>query len=450
MSLTQKKIAIGGLSFIFFVSVVFVNALEYQKHRPERHPEAVINAETKVCIDCHMEKGISKLTIASWKESRHAEKGVGCADCHGSDEDVVHRVKGVVLASKCASCHKEQYKDFGGSAHARAWLSMQNSPQYKDLSSDVRDSSCARCHNVGELRLKSLMGGDPKEEAKKEESMDEFFSDDEDNGKQTEEAILDPTDEKVSIGRCDSCHTRHRFDVKEAQKPEACLTCHLTHDGFGQSRTYEEAKHGVIYNLEKNLYFEKSPKDRRAPVCTTCHMSKGGHDVSRGISIGGVVGATVEAPKTSGFKLPVIPQQKFEEARINMTMVCQNCHSSKFGNRQLDMADNMKKEADKIFIQAVDVVEQLHKDGLVKYSPEKDFFVRQGKNTKMTKILIGTKETEPIRHLVEDLYISYTTTWKSAYHMDPERSYWEGFVPLNRKLSEIKAEATKLRKGASK
>ena len=36
-----------------------------------------------------------------------------------------------------------------------------------------------------------------------------------------------------SKGSCTSCHTRHRFSVAEARKPEACDQCHLQARSLG-------------------------------------------------------------------------------------------------------------------------------------------------------------------------------------------------------------------------
>ena len=92
-------------------------------------------------------------------------------------------------------------------------------------------------------------------------------------------------------GKCDSCHTRHRFTAAEARRPEACMTCHMGFD-HPQWEMYSTSKHGSIYAIEgsrwnwslelsdwfKNPY-EASATRPRAPVCVTCHMPNGDHSV---------------------------------------------------------------------------------------------------------------------------------------------------------------------------
>ncbi|HIE29012.1 TPA: hypothetical protein EYP66_17190 [Candidatus Poribacteria bacterium] len=44
-----------------------------------------------------------------------------------------------------------------------------------------------------------------------------------------------------SLGSCTYCHTRHKFSVAEARKPETCGQCHLGPD-HPQHEIYEESK----------------------------------------------------------------------------------------------------------------------------------------------------------------------------------------------------------------
>jgi hypothetical protein len=61
-----------------------------------------------------------------------------------------------------------------------------------------------------------------------------------------------------SKGSCTSCHTRHRFSVAEARKPEACDQCHLGPD-HPQIEIYEESKHGTIYTPTRTSTISMPP-----------------------------------------------------------------------------------------------------------------------------------------------------------------------------------------------
>ena len=69
---------------------------------------------------------------------------------------------------------------------------------------------------------------------------------------------------------CNSCHTRHMFSKAEAQKPQACQTCHMGFD-HPQWEMWSSSKHGSIAL--------SGGEAGRAPVCQTCHMPGGDHGV---------------------------------------------------------------------------------------------------------------------------------------------------------------------------
>ncbi len=89
-----------------------------------------------------------------------------------------------------------------------------------------------------------------------------------------------------SKGSCTSCHTRHRFSVMEARKPEACGQCHLGPD-HPQIEIYMESKHGDIYTAFGDGYnWDSAPGtwtpgvDYRGPTCASCHMSGAGETMT--------------------------------------------------------------------------------------------------------------------------------------------------------------------------
>ena len=41
--------------------------------------------ESQACIACHM-KGAAPLAVQQWSTSRHAQKGIGCFECHQADK----------------------------------------------------------------------------------------------------------------------------------------------------------------------------------------------------------------------------------------------------------------------------------------------------------------------------------------------------------------------------
>ena len=177
----------------------------------EKAPE-----ESRPCVKCHMEKGITGSAIRDWQLSKHAEKGVACANCHipvseaspgiassaSACED--KRVRRRVSPRNCAVCHPDKFEQFSQGKHSVAWGTMISMPttamQPHALIEGMK--GCGGCHRVG---------------------LDE--------------------------GKCDSCHTRHRFIAAEARRPEACMTCHMGFD-HPQAEMYATSKHGSIYAIE--------------------------------------------------------------------------------------------------------------------------------------------------------------------------------------------------------
>ena len=126
MSLKAKQLVIAALGGLFLLSLVFVQWMEVARKREEAglaRPKIAIPASSKQCVDCHAQTtpGI----IAHWKGSTHAEKGVGCVECHhadGADADAfVHygaQIAAVVTPLDCSRCHAEVFREFERSHHA--------------------------------------------------------------------------------------------------------------------------------------------------------------------------------------------------------------------------------------------------------------------------------------------------------------------------------------------
>ncbi len=113
MSLRAKQALIGVLGLLFLASLIYVQAMEVARKRAEsgvgvRHVS--IPANSKGCVDCHQKE--SPGIIDHWKGSTHAEKGVGCFECHQAHKDdadsFLHEgqmIATIVTPLDCARCH---------------------------------------------------------------------------------------------------------------------------------------------------------------------------------------------------------------------------------------------------------------------------------------------------------------------------------------------------------
>lgn len=247
--------------------------------------KAVVSSDSKTCLDCHTKKQPS--IVAQWQASPHAEKGVGCYECHQadpSDPDVMdhfgYSVAVLVTPKDCGRCHGQEAEEFTGSYHAKAGEILGSLDNYlgevvEGLGATV--SGCKQCHgSIVEVQPADASGG----------------------GRLTAETWpnfgIGRVNPDGSVGACSACHSRHDFTVAQARSPETCSRCHLGPD-HPQKEVYESSKHFIAFTShldEMNLDSESWVVGRdytAAPTCATCHLSAtasqpSSHDPGRRIS----------------------------------------------------------------------------------------------------------------------------------------------------------------------
>lgn len=277
---------------------------------------AATSKESRACIKCH-ENGAAPVVVEQWAQSRHAENGIGCYECHQADKadkDAFQHngftISVLVTPKDCGQCHDQETKEFEASHHAKAAEILGS---LDNVLGDVVEGppalnmACAQCHGS---TVKILAGGKPDPATWPNEGIGRINPD-------------------GSKGSCCVCHSRHTFAVSIARQPESCGYCHLGPD-HPQEEIYAESKHGVTYraliakmNLDSGSWV--LGKDyNAAPTCATCHM-----------------GATKDLPATHdvGTRLSwtlrpevSIRQQAWQQKRNDMKKVCLNCHASSWVN----------------------------------------------------------------------------------------------------------------------
>jgi hypothetical protein len=348
-------------------------AQNYPKVRELRMDRATPPQGT-ACIECHKQEtpGI----FADWAMSRHASAGITCLDCHQAqpgegDISTSHEkyysmgnlpmgekqyfvpVAAAVTPKDCSRCHPDEAKQYAKSKHANTleiiwkidpWLNGGMN------SANERKTGCFYCHGTV-LKMK-------------DGSLDKDTWPNVGVGRLNMDG---------SLGSCTSCHTRHRFSVMEARKPETCGQCHLGPD-HPQMEIYNESKHGDIYQAFKQEYnFDSAPGswtpgvDYRAPTCASCHMSGSGdvattHDVTERISW------ETQAPLTvrpSEFKpLPAATDWKVE--RDKMKNICSQCHGQSWIDDFYSQLDTSVEEYNEVYFKpAKKTLDELYEKGLL-------------------------------------------------------------------------------------
>ncbi len=351
------------------------------------------------CLSCHdgkvdLKGGGDPGLVEQWRRSVHFRRGVGCQDCHGLDHEEMIRVKGEVSAGRCGACHARQVREFSNQGHSMAGAMAESNARFKAQAPEMQRQGCMGCHAIGKK-----------------------FDD-------------------GSLGKCNACHVGHAFSSEQAREPEACMTCHVGPD-HPQNEAYEESKHGLAYRATRNT--------KQAPTCATCHMPDGNHDVTFGITLGGVAfGGTLEG-EDHRLPMKVLSRREFDEKRREMLLVCTRCHATSFARDALSDADAIKRQTDALVEKAAGIVESVWKAGALDPRPED----RPPNPVEGAVASLGMQmlyeDTSPLEAKFFEMAFFYgPTTWKGAYHHSPDHTHWLGNMKVKESLTYIEAEAKRL------
>lgn len=395
--------------------------------------ERAMPKEAVACIQCH--KAEHPGLFADWANSRHANANITCLDCHKAEEfdpDVSKAhykqyersdskfgtpeykvpVTAVVTPKDCSRCHPDEAKQYARSKHANTQeIIWQIDPWLKKgMNSDFeRASGCYHCHGTI-LRMKD---GQLDAETWPNVGVGRINFD-------------------GSRGSCTSCHTRHRFSVMEARKPEACGQCHLGPD-HPQIEIYMESKHGDIYTAFGDEYnWNAAPGtwspgvDFRGPTCASCHMSGAGsvmtsHDVTERLSW------EIQAPLTirpEDFK-PWPAKTNWKVERDKMKEICKQCHGKTWVDAHYVTLDKNVEEYNEVYFKpAKKMLDDLYAKGLL----------------------------DKTKFFDEKLEVEYYELWHhegrrarmGAAMMAPDYAWWHGFYECKKRFVSFMEEANDL------
>jgi hypothetical protein len=389
--------------------------------------------EGKVCIGCH--KAVTPLLVKDWQSSKHSNNEVTCDVCHGSEHKSkkTSRLARMPDENTCAECHEEQFNQFTKGKHNFGWTSLNALPVTHMEPDELMEGGkgCGGCHNMG-----------VKSEAQKKELRDKGYT--------------------YRTNSCDECHTRHTFSKKEAQDPKACRTCHMGFD-HPQWEMYESSKHGVRYQLKE---MGRLPKDAAAPTCQFCHLPDGTHtnkvawgflavrlplpndkqwakDRTTILKALGVLDPegkpTARLDIVKAADLARLTEEDWQAERKKMIKTCKKCHSKKYARGELEKGDQMIRKADRLIAEAINIVADLYKDGILKkpahytYAyPDFLHFYQTGGSY--------------IEQVLFKMYMKHRMrTYQGVFHANPDYSYWYGWAPMTKDLDEVKKIAEDLR-----
>jgi hydroxylamine dehydrogenase len=389
-------------------------------------------AFSQQCVDCH--KDVTPNIVLDWKLSLHSQNEITCSVCHGDAHKTPYDVANVQIPTPetCANCHEEKVKQFKAGKHAAAWAAMKAMPtaHWQPMVLIEGMKGCGGCHKIG---LKT------EEEIKKLKTDGAGFG----------------------LASCDACHTRHTFSVQEAKQPQACQTCHMGFD-HPQWEMYSASKHGVRLLLKQ---IKILPESVAAPTCQTCHMQEGNHAVKTAwgflavrlplpedkqwaadrATILQALGVLDPEGKTTA-RLDVVKaadvvrltQEDWQRERDKMLKTCNQCHSLNFAKRELEIGDQMVKEADRLMAEAIRTVAALYKDGTLAKAKSYAYA--------FPDLLTFHDAPTPLEQKLFVMFLEHRMrTFQGTFHANPDYALWYGWSEMKMDLAEIKAMAEELR-----
>ncbi len=137
-------------------------------------------------------------------------------------------------------------------------------------------------------------------------------------------------------------------------------------------------------------------------------------------------------------KVARLSKEEFDAERKRYVDVCQQCHSPNFVSLSMKNADQMIKESDKLFAEAIEIVAGLYKDGIIPPkkggSPYPDLLTFYDVNTKVEQTLY-------------EMFMDHRMkTFQGAFHLNYDYSTWYGYAKLKKDLTEIRESAEKMRR----
>jgi len=406
MTLETKRIVIAALGGLFLLSLVLVQWMETARKAEEaglRAPHISVPAASRECVNCHAEENPG--IVAHWEGSTHAEKGVGCLECHTAaieeaDSYLHHgeQIATIVTPRDCSRCHDHEAMEFSQSHHAAAGnilASLDNflaetvegarmafSPHSPTPGKAVdlvngfasANSGCQQCHG-SKVALKTTDGGfvtvddlQPDEQGRPTnlDAVSRIV-----RGEDGRPVLHENTWPNTGIGRlnldgtrgsCTACHSRHDFSPRRARQPENCGKCHLGPD-HPQKEIYEESKHGIAFrDLKDDMNLDAESwvlgvDYAAAPTCATCHMSgnirNGGritHDPGERISWTNRPPVSLVMDTDINHEIvtetdPALRRELIDDfasqKRDRMKEVCSHCHTDDYVNSFYKQYDNL-------------------------------------------------------------------------------------------------------------
>jgi len=375
---------------------------------------------------------------------------ITCVLCHGDNHTTITQTRGRVADAVCGGCHDsvdQEYTKSGGHSFdppEENWKRSLAAVEFLGIPSPVLQLSRDVVYAQQGATAPPYFDSDPEFEG---------------TG-------------RILRNGCISCHTRHRFDVAEARKPESCQTCH-SGTGIPVFDAYLQSKHGSIYRAQGSRWNWKlrmpealTKGELGSPTCATCHMLQaeryGDVKTTHKMTAKSIWNRALQPFFAEGQQATEAGYKAFfaqtrnqsDPQRKAMVLVCRNCHSEKFAGDYLNAADEVKLASDLLVLRARSVLDGLARDGLLTLSSSA-LAQRYQTVTPPATGNAATPQPPPPLSDIESAYLNMARqenvrTVLSAYHESPAGVYSEGYARLQTSLARIQEMEKQMRAGASR
>ncbi len=406
------------------------------------------------CAECHAELNptivrqfqASAMGVAGVQNAmvEYPQKQITCVECHGANHDTIMATKGRVPETTCAACHpviyQEHVLDAGhsyGPGPAGIGINWERNiavPHYEQMPRKVMEMGCDPCHAQAGATADSLWS-------------------------EAQQKYIDTSSLTYRNG-CIACHTRHRFSLEEARKPEACHTCHMGPD-HPNYEAYMSSKHGSIYGAgggDWDFTATLAGAEWDAPTCAYCHMlyvdSAGNRTSSHNMTRKIIWGMGVQAADGQLEDITGTPENRAK--RNEMVRACMTCHAEDKARGYLASADAHKLAGDALVVEARDILTSLYQDELIDPGHGRAAAgLLEGPRFSATELPTGFAMHWPAglyfnvsaieREYFDMFFFSNLKSYKGAFHMSPDYAWWYGYAEVLGHLARIRDEAESIR-----
>jgi cytochrome c553 len=237
-----------------------------------------------------------------------------------------------------------------------------------------------------------------------------------------------------------------------------------------QWEMWSSSKHGTRYFTQE---MGDLPEGAAAPKCQDCHMPDGNHENR---TAWGFLGVRLPLPEdeqwaadrvlilkalgvlnpetgeptarldaVKAVDLARLTEEAWSTEREKMIKTCTKCHSETYAREQLSLGDKIMQKADRLMADAIQIVADLYKDGIIKKPADFDFaypdflyFMRTGGS--------DMKHMSHIDQVLFEMYMKHRMrTYQAFFHVNPDYAYWYGWAMMTKDLGEITELAQTMR-----